>query len=263
MQVLSDDMVKDCMLQLGGGHSAEQFLGDLNMLIELHFQAVREDPCHAVTATQQYDKLKTLLKFTDALLGSLRKIRFEEGEDVSINRPDYATALLIREQIMTSRWDALRAKSLPGENLGSAHLLMMKSIPHTYPSDLIDNIEEMRNAIDCAAQLIKPTRGNSGKNRREIIEQRDLTRNFVFRYRSRFGTFIPLQENNPEHRVFGLFLHAAALDGIFTNDGRRESADGNFSLLRKYVDEDKEIFKGHPVELASLTRERKKRYRAG
>lgn len=100
----------------------------------------------------------------------------------------------------------------------------------TYPTELIKGLRELRDAARKAIELGKPGRGNSARRNPTSARRADLAKNFVFRYRSRFGHMPPMSHTGSVVDLVREMLVAA---------GEGDEADA-YELLRRAIEHDEE-----------------------
>lgn|GEM_PF-4629708 len=97
-----------------------------------------------------------------------------------------------------------------------------------YPTDLIAGLRELRDAARKAIELEKAGRGNSARRKPSSARRADLAKNFVFRYRSRFGHMPPMSKTGDVVDLLQKMLNAA---------GEGDDADAG-ALLRQAIEKD-------------------------
>jgi hypothetical protein len=97
-----------------------------------------------------------------------------------------------------------------------------------YPTELIVSLRELRDAARKAIELEKPGRGNSAGRNPTSARRADLAKNFVFRYRSRFGQMPPMSKTGDVVELLQKMLNAA---------GEGDDADAG-ALLRQAIEKD-------------------------
>ncbi|GAC1611136.1 MAG: hypothetical protein NVS3B3_21620 [Aquirhabdus sp.] len=246
-------------VRLLGNSPAAKAFGDFLVSVSTMHNEFARNPHEAMPDTQRYQKLIKLSKLAKALVAELELLSFEIGEDISIRNPDHGTAIEIRAALHTLEFQEIMNKLPTGDERRDQVLRI--DAPLNYPTPVMHEIKKMVACIDCAARTIKAKRGNSERRNREKILQNTLAKNFVFTYRSCFGRFVPLSKDNAEHQLFILFLDSANLSGVFNGNGRSESEDGNFSLLRKHVNNDVLLFKDSSKDAKQLKGDRPTKYK--
>lgn len=97
-----------------------------------------------------------------------------------------------------------------------------------YPTELLSGLRELRDAARKAIELEKPGRGNSPRRNPTSARRANLAKNFVFRYRSRFGHMPPMSKTGDVVELLQKMLNAA---------GEGDDADAG-ALLRQAIEKD-------------------------
>ena len=122
------------------------------------------------------------------------------------------------------------------------------AVEATYPSRLISELQDFRDAVRLAKKSVKPKRGNDPT--RSVKTQRiaEVAKNFVFRYRAQFGHMPPISKTGWVVELLSRVLNAAGIDDVDASD-----------VLRRYVERD--VVGRSVVPSASKARCRKRRVR--
>lgn len=97
-----------------------------------------------------------------------------------------------------------------------------------YPTDVIESLRELRDAARKATEIKNPKRGNSAHRNPVSKRRAALAKNFVFKYRSRFGHMPPMSKTGHVVELLQKMLNAA---------GEGDDADAG-ALLRQAIEND-------------------------
>jgi hypothetical protein len=101
----------------------------------------------------------------------------------------------------------------------------------TYPSQLIRDLTELRDAARSAQAMFKPGRGNSGQRDEQVMRADWVGKSFVRLHRDRFGRVPPMSETGQ-----AVDLLAKALERVeISPDRAAELAPG---LMRRSIEKD-------------------------
>lgn len=103
------------------------------------------------------------------------------------------------QDIITSpfNWPTVVELSHARVSMNAKRDKLIDEIP-TYPSGLISGLRELRDAARFSIALMKPRPGNSGRRNSSSARMADLAKNFVFRFRCRFGYMPPMSKTGRE-----------------------------------------------------------------
>ena len=95
----------------------------------------------------------------------------------------------------------------------------------TYPTKLINDLIEMRDAARHAADTTKPSRGNSAKRNPRPARIDVMGRNFVFQYRAWFGYMPPITKTGWVVELLAAALDRAGVTGADAADVLRRAIE--------------------------------------
>jgi len=187
------------------------------LVVAMTFSKLRGDPFDHTPPKTIADDLKAL---DDALTVALQAIgplqlEHQEGRDIT------ATSF---------NWPAVEALRT-ARAVMNAHRGITGQDPAVYPTDLIKGLQELRDAARFAHEREKPGRGNSERRNPSSARMADLAKNFVFRFRSRFGYMPPITKDGREIKLLERMLEVAGQPSI--NEGKDCG-----QLLRSAIEKD-------------------------
>ena len=222
---------------LGNTNEAKDFAKGIQSVLAFEIQRQRHLVNHPKTASEQYNILTEIVDKCDALLKVLKPIGLKDKSYCKY--VDFETANLIQYY----RWQITRknriARDLQSNDEKfldlpkiSADLQKIKAtlspdvniytvpqITHEepdnsdsdldYPNQVFYSILELKEITTCAAQNVKPGKGNSSKRNPESIRKKNLAIDFVRLYLDCFKTLPPLTANGPAHQAFEYCLYFA------------------------------------------------------
>jgi len=158
--------------------------------------------------------LDAIDKALTVALQQLKPLRIEhqEGQDISAQPFNWPVVLSLGQA--RSAMLALRGE--------------LATEKPAYPTELLSGLRELRDAARKAIELETPRRGNSARRNSTSARRADLAKNFVFRYRSRFGHMPPMSKTGDVVDLLQKMLNAA---------GEGDDADAG-ALLRQAIETD-------------------------
>lgn len=95
----------------------------------------------------------------------------------------------------------------------------------TFPTALIRQLTELRDAARLAAKLERPKRGNSSRIAERTYRIHMVGKNFVLDYRAKFGEMPPMSSTGREVALLQRALEAAGLEQVDASDVLRRSIE--------------------------------------
>lgn len=165
------------------------------------FSQLRGDPFDHTPPKIVADDLKAL---DDALTVALQRIgplqlEHQEGQDITAN---------------PFNWPLVQALST-ARGVINAHHGITEQAPAVYPTDLIKGLRELRDAARLARESERPGRGNSARRNPSSARMAELAKNFVFKFRNRFGYMPPMSKSGREVELLRRMFEVA---GEASND---------------------------------------------
>ncbi|MNZ98310.1 hypothetical protein D3C78_1175880 [compost metagenome] len=159
------------------------------------------------------DELKTLDDALTVALQAIGPLQLEhhEGQDITATPFNWPVV----QALSTARGVMNDLRGITGQD------------PADYPTDLIKGLRELRDAARDARERERPGRGNSARRNQSSARMADLAKNFVFKFRSRFGYMPPMSKSGREVELLRRMFEAA---GEFSNDVAEQ--------LRKAIEQD-------------------------
>lgn len=177
------------------------------------FSRLKEDPFDHTPPKTVADGLKALDDALTIALQALGPLQLEHQEGQDITAAPF-------------NWPLVQALGT-ARRVMNAHHGITEQDPATYPTDLIKGLRELRDATRFAHELEKPGRGNSPRRTPSSARMADLAKNFVFKFRTRFGYMPPMSKSGPEVDLLQRMFEAA---GEVSNDVAEQ--------LRKAIERD-------------------------
>lgn len=171
---------------------------------------------HSLPAGTYLD-LARLDKRLTSLLQTLLPLQLMHREEQDLESQPYNWPLAQRIAIERILIEGLRCGGLPEPD----------AVENTYPTRLISELQDFRDAVRQAMKTAKPNRGNDPA--RSVKTQRisAVARNFVTRYKSQFGRMPPISKTGWVVELLSRVLNAAGIDDVDASD-----------VLRRYVERD-------------------------
>lgn len=133
------------------------------------------------------------------------------------------------QDISTRPFNSLVVQALwQGRDVIKARQANMVAETVAYPTEIIEGLRELRDVTRKAIELNKQGRGNSTHRDPKSLRRASLAKNFVFRYRSRFGSMPPVSRRGP---VVDL------MEKMFVVAGEDDETDA-YELLRQAIKKD-------------------------
>lgn len=175
------------------------------MEIATTFAALKTDSFSHKKPKEIVHDLEVLDKALTVALQKVVSLRLEhqEGQDVSVSPFNWpvVTELSNARMIMNAKRGKL-ANEIPA-----------------YPSDLIKGLFELRDAAHFSIEMMRPGRGNSERRNSSSARMADLAKNFVFRFRRRFGHMPPKSKTGPAVELLRRMFEKA---GEVSNDAAEQ-----------------------------------------
>lgn len=109
-------------------------------------------------------------------------LRHKVGQDLEVEPFNWPLVTELSGGRMTA--EILRGKGPPAHDF----------VQPSYPTKLIDDMIELRDAARHACKAVAPKRGNSSKRTARTALIDEVARNFVFHYRAHFGNLPPISQ---------------------------------------------------------------------
>lgn len=169
------------------------------------FSQLRGDPFDHTPPKIVADDLKALDDALTVALQAIGPLQLEHQEGQNITATPF-------------NWPVVQALSTARGGM-NAHRGITGQDPAVYPTDLIKGLRELRDAARFALELEKPGRGNSARRNPSSARMADLAKNFVFRFRSRFGYMPPMSKSGREVELLRRMFEKA---GEASNDAAEQ-----------------------------------------
>lgn len=168
-----------------GALDAEAAWGELQAFmrnVAEAYKALRQDRYHMRTRTHLHQDLRRVERAVQSLLQALIPLELEhrEGQDVEVEPFNWP----LKQALAGSRTtlEILRRKGLPEAGFEDV----------TYPTKLVADLRELREAARHAAREVKPSRGQSRDRNPDARDAANIAGDLVFRYRATFGVMPPI-----------------------------------------------------------------------
>ena len=219
---LNSPVVVRLLKPLNDPVAAKGFVEDIETYL------ARDVECYSLSASvekqsfkEQYETLVGILKQTDSLLKLMLGMGFDKRASMDDNNAHIFA--LIRFAL-----HHIKKKKDP-------ECFPSYTISPTYPAELIDSLQEMRDAVALAAEGVKPKRGNSMRRDPDTIRKKMFAHVLVASYDKWFKKIPPINEDGIAHLILVRLLAAANVPG-----------DSFLHPLREAI----EIYRGAPKKIS-------------
>lgn len=169
------------------------------------FSELREDIFDHTPPKTVADDLKALDDALTIALQTINPLQLEHQERQDITATPF-------------NWPVTQALSTARRAMNARHGITEQD-PTTYPTELIKNLRELRDAARLAYELERPGRGNSARRNSSSARMSDLAKNFVFKFRSRFGYMPPMSKSGRDVELLQRMFEKA---GEASNDAAEQ-----------------------------------------
>jgi hypothetical protein len=168
------------------------------------YKTIRQDRYHRTPPAHLHRDLRRVERAVQSLLQTLIPLELEhrEGQDLMVEPFNWPVVQALAGSRTTL--EILRRKGLPEASFEVA----------TYPTKLVADLRELREAAHHAAHEVKPRRGQSRDRNPDARDAANIARNLVFYYRATLGVMPPMSSTGRLVALLDDTLSDIGLDGF-------------------------------------------------